>query len=63
MDNRNLRAEQLEALGDAMDLIDEAAALLQAGKVKDASDKIHDARQKVNLVRAGDRHGELGAPI
>jgi protein-S-isoprenylcysteine O-methyltransferase Ste14 len=60
LDNKNLRAELLEALGDAMDLIDEAAALLQAGKVKDASDKIHDARQKVNLV--GDRHRELGAP-
>jgi hypothetical protein len=32
-------------------------ALLPAGKVKEANDKIHDARQKVNLVRAGDRHG------
>jgi hypothetical protein len=63
LDNKNLRSEQLEALGNAMDLIDQAAALLQAGKVKEASDKIHDARRKVNLVRVGDRHGELGAPI
>jgi hypothetical protein len=63
LDNRNLRAEQLEALASVMDLIDEAAALLHAGKVKEANDKIHDARQRVNLVRAGDRQGELGAPI
>jgi choline dehydrogenase-like flavoprotein len=59
---RKWRVLVLEALENAMDLIDEAAALLQAGRVKDASDKLHDARQKVTVVRAGDRHGKLGAP-
>jgi hypothetical protein len=62
LDNRNLRPEQIVALADALDLIDEAAALLHAGKLKEANDKIHDARQRVSLVRAGDRHGELGPP-
>ncbi|HXA66098.1 MAG TPA: hypothetical protein VNV82_13145 [Bryobacteraceae bacterium] len=60
MDNRNLREEQIIALNDSIDLIDEAATLLQNGDTRAATDKLHDARQRVNLVRAGDRNAQLG---
>jgi hypothetical protein len=63
MDNRNLRAEQITALADAIELIDEAATLLQNGDTRGTNEKLHDARQKVNLVRAGDRNTQLGARL
>lgn len=60
MDNGNLRQEQITALNDAIELIDEAATLLQNGNTHGTNEKLHDARQKVNLVRAGDREAQLG---
>jgi len=63
MDNRNLREEQIMALADAIELIDEAATLLQGGDTRRTNEKLHDARQKVNLVRAGDRNAQMGAPL
>ena len=63
MDNRNLREEQITALNDAIELIDEAATLLQNGDMRRTNDKLHDARQKVNLVRAGDRNTQLGTRL
>jgi hypothetical protein len=47
----DLRPKQLEALDDLVELLDEAAVLIRAGKLKEARAKISKAQQKADLIR------------
>jgi hypothetical protein len=46
-----LRQEQLQALDDLLDLLDEADVLFRAGKLKEAQDRVDKARKMAAQVR------------
>jgi hypothetical protein len=48
----NLREEQLVALDELVNLLDEAAILIRADKLDEANLKIQEARKRANRIRA-----------
>jgi hypothetical protein len=59
----NLQQEQLQALDEIVELLDEAAILIRAGNAEDAETKVYEARQKANLIRGAQFTSQSHPPV
>jgi hypothetical protein len=62
VDNQNLRKEQLDALNDSINMIDEVLQHIDSKIFSHVVKKLTDARNQVNAVATGERL-ELGPKV